>query len=188
MKYGQLNSICILTFTHGNSLGGGFIFFHPYLGKWSNLTNTFEMGWNHKLVLSSNQIQFVQDYLFWLISGSYCSLTWTFLFGILNEKGCWPKRVLACFCFLAVSQVKLWRLAWLHPVFCPVNHQEFHSLFQDPGNTWGYASTQRPVSFFGVSSSKSLPWKSKTIKIIVPNLGWLKFPTKTIVFGENLFF
>ena len=32
------------------------------------------------------------------------------------------------------------------------------------------------------------PWKSKTIKIIVPNLGWLKFPTKTIVFGENLFF
>ena len=25
-----------------------------------------------------------------------------------------------------------------------------------------------------------IPWKSKTIKIIVPNLGWLKFPTKTI--------
>ena len=32
------------------------------------------------------------------------------------------------------------------------------------------------------------PWKSKTIKIIVPNLGWLQFPTKTIVFGENLLF
>ena len=28
------------------------------------------------------------------------------------------------------------------------------------------------------------PWKYKTIKIIVPSLGWLKFPTKTIVFGE----
>ena len=32
------------------------------------------------------------------------------------------------------------------------------------------------------------PWKSKTIEIIVPNLGRLKFPTKTVVFGENLFF
>ena len=24
-------------------------YFHPYLGKWSNLTNIFEMGWNHQL-------------------------------------------------------------------------------------------------------------------------------------------
>ena len=23
--------------------------FHPYLGRWSNLTNIFEMGWNHQL-------------------------------------------------------------------------------------------------------------------------------------------
>ena len=23
--------------------------FHPYLGRWSNLTNTFQMGWNHQL-------------------------------------------------------------------------------------------------------------------------------------------
>ena len=22
---------------------------HPYLGKWSNLTNIFQMGWNHHL-------------------------------------------------------------------------------------------------------------------------------------------
>ena len=27
-------------------------------------------------------------------------------------------------------------------------------------------------------------WKSKTIKIIVPNFGWLQFPTKKIAFGE----
>ena len=33
-------------------LGGGFkyCYFHPYLGKWSNLTNIFQMGWNHQLV------------------------------------------------------------------------------------------------------------------------------------------
>ena len=24
--------------------------YHPYLGKWSKLTNIFEMGWNHQLV------------------------------------------------------------------------------------------------------------------------------------------
>ena len=35
-------------------LGGGFNFFnfHPNLGKWSNLTKFFEMGWfNHQLVI-----------------------------------------------------------------------------------------------------------------------------------------
>ena len=31
-------------------LGGGFkyFYFHPYLGKISNLTNIFQMGWNHQ--------------------------------------------------------------------------------------------------------------------------------------------
>ena len=37
-----------------NLLGGGnsnICCFHPYLGKWSNLTNMFQMGWfNHQLV------------------------------------------------------------------------------------------------------------------------------------------
>ena len=33
------------------NLGGGFkdCFFHPYLGKWSNLTHMFQTGWNHQL-------------------------------------------------------------------------------------------------------------------------------------------
>ena len=32
--------------------GGGnskIFYFHPYLGKWSNFTNIFQMGWNHQL-------------------------------------------------------------------------------------------------------------------------------------------
>ncbi len=29
---------------------GNIFYFHPYLGKWSNLTNIFQMGWNHQLV------------------------------------------------------------------------------------------------------------------------------------------
>ena len=37
--------------TPDHYLGGGFkyFYFHPYLGKWSNLTNIFQMGWNHQL-------------------------------------------------------------------------------------------------------------------------------------------
>ena len=39
--------------THIVSLGGGnsnVFYFHPYpWGKWSNLTNVFQMGWNHQL-------------------------------------------------------------------------------------------------------------------------------------------
>ena len=37
-----------------NLLGGGFtyVYFHPYLGKVSNLTNIFQMGWNHQPDLS----------------------------------------------------------------------------------------------------------------------------------------
>ena len=27
------------------------LYFHPYLGKWSKLTNIFQMGWNHQLVM-----------------------------------------------------------------------------------------------------------------------------------------
>ena len=29
-------------------------YFHPYLGKWSNLTHIFQMGWNHKLENQDN--------------------------------------------------------------------------------------------------------------------------------------
>ena len=26
------------------------VYFHPYQGRWSNLTNMFQMGWNHQLI------------------------------------------------------------------------------------------------------------------------------------------
>ena len=43
-----------MKFRHSIHLGGGFkyfCYFHPYLGKWSNLTNIFQMGWNHQPVI-----------------------------------------------------------------------------------------------------------------------------------------
>ena len=37
--------------TQNSHLGGGFkhFYFHPYLERWSNLTNIFQVGWNHQL-------------------------------------------------------------------------------------------------------------------------------------------
>ena len=37
--------------TYRNPVGGGFKYFYfpPYLGKWSKMTNIFQMGWNHQL-------------------------------------------------------------------------------------------------------------------------------------------
>ena len=37
------DTICILVVV------SNIFYFHPYLGKWSNLTNIFQMGWNHQL-------------------------------------------------------------------------------------------------------------------------------------------
>ena len=33
-----------------------FFYFDPYLGKWSNLTNIFQMGWHHQLDRDSKSI------------------------------------------------------------------------------------------------------------------------------------
>ena len=59
-------------------LGGGFkhFFFHPYLGKWSNLTNIFGMGWNHQPVLLTEETK--SPGLFFFASGwSKCyRLSW----------------------------------------------------------------------------------------------------------------
>ncbi len=34
---------------HHRVVVSNIFYVHPYLGKWSNLTNIFEMGWNHQL-------------------------------------------------------------------------------------------------------------------------------------------
>ena len=48
-------------------LGGGnsnIFDFHPYLGKWSNLTNIFQLGWNHQLDCRWFSFSFVDDLRF----------------------------------------------------------------------------------------------------------------------------
>ena len=48
-------------------------YFHPYLGKWSNLTNIFQLGWNHQLeefnIVKRLSLFFIvfHDITFWYI-------------------------------------------------------------------------------------------------------------------------
>ena len=65
--------------TQNSHLGGGFkhFYFHPYLERWSNLTNIFQVGWNHQL-----EIHVPRPISFWYpfikFSGVYDS--WILLF------------------------------------------------------------------------------------------------------------
>ena len=38
-------------------VGSNIFYFQPYLGKWSNLTNIFQMGWNHQLVVNGKHMK-----------------------------------------------------------------------------------------------------------------------------------
>ena len=51
LKYTYLGDGINTLQVDGHFLGGGCNHFLTYLGKWSNLTNIFQMGWNHQLVL-----------------------------------------------------------------------------------------------------------------------------------------
>ena len=72
------------------------------------------------------------------------------------------------------------RKNWCSLLSLKENHFNLNQTF-----SWLWR-VQKAVSFSG--GVLFTPWKSKTIKIIVPSLGWLKFPTKTIVFGDLMIF
>ena len=59
---GEASNILVTFFTLKTILGGGnsnIFYVHPYLGKWSNLTNIFQMGWfNHQLELGEDNFHF----------------------------------------------------------------------------------------------------------------------------------
>ena len=58
-------------------------------------------------------------------------------------------------------------------------------FFEMECNVWGWRHISKNRWSMWSDTSyrcKTFPSKSKTIKIIVPNLGWWKFPTKTIDF------
>ena len=51
-------------------------YFHPYLGKWSNLTNIFQLGWNHQLENEDYCVFFCEVLILshWVLSLEWCMM------------------------------------------------------------------------------------------------------------------
>ena len=104
-----------------DNLGGGFKYFsfHPYLGKISNLTNIFQMGWNHQ---PDDLISFT---LYGPLPGAFCLNFHGFVWivrtdgseignptmtkrGTLNGHPTKLLRTMVCWCFFDVLLTVLW--------------------------------------------------------------------------------
>ena len=98
-----------------DSLGGGnsyICYFHPYLGKRSNLTNIFQWGWNHQLV--------VVQYLSLIVERAQTFLKCdTFLQGYLRRDVLSTRNI-----FYHPTEKKSFPILmnkvnqWPHPIFC----------------------------------------------------------------------
>ena len=47
----QYNIVYVYIYIDSWLVVSTFFYVHPYLGKWSNLTNNFQIGWDHQLDL-----------------------------------------------------------------------------------------------------------------------------------------
>ena len=74
-------------------------YFHSYLGKWSNLTNTFQRGWN-------NQLEHIGGMLFVCLPTKKisCLSSWP------ARRFFWTKAWIPCYQFIKSSYVLLWEI------------------------------------------------------------------------------
>ena len=49
VQHGEIEAFSIFCFRSHENWVANIFYFYPYLGKWSNLTNIFQRGWNHQL-------------------------------------------------------------------------------------------------------------------------------------------
>ena len=81
--FGQMWRWCDALNLFKSYLGGGF-----YLGKWSKLTNIFQMGWNHQLVII---LCLLVESLFRLVRWCWpCHPCWSYHFWIPFATFCCP--------------------------------------------------------------------------------------------------
>ena len=65
-------------------------YFHPHLGKWSKLTNIFQLGWNHQLEKQLSLKGFSHDFsrvsyiCFWFVAGFWAHQQCKFVFPAMN--------------------------------------------------------------------------------------------------------
>ena len=109
---------CVSLFSNGY-LGGGnsnIFYVHPYLGKVSNLTHIFQMGWNHQLAMLVPWMVFVQPF---------------FLYP--QDAGCRMR----CF-FLKNRRPCLWQM-WLLPPVTGINCVDMDGY----GHPWSPMKSQK---------------------------------------------
>ena len=76
-------------------------YFHPYLGKWSNLTNIFQRGWNHQLVYQVRQTQVLAQV--WTYKRPFQSLSHL---QFRNRKVTWMYTFTCTHTYIPVSNTK----------------------------------------------------------------------------------
>ena len=117
-------------------------YFHPYLGKWSNLTNIFQMGWNHQLVMFGSKVVIPKkkcrdfwSYCWWLKS---CT-TWDVWNPISNGK-----NYLSTGAGFQPSTVPLGRFSIESSIFFLVKPCDIAGAIWSFPTKWGAQEPQNP--------------------------------------------
>ena len=111
-----------------NLMVSNMFYFHPYLEKWSNLTNFFQMGWNHQLgkiwldrrslleidnVSSHFELSWLCAYFSHTLFTSWHGSTWNTgsfnIHTVTSKKVQHPKNL----------EFVCWLISWSHSIFLP---------------------------------------------------------------------
>ena len=131
-------------------------YFHPDLGKWSNLTNIFQMGWNHQLdinvvimilsLVHLNEMVF-NMFFFAIAQQVFWRITWIKI----------PKGALTQTCFFALQQKVLLILPELGE--------------SAPSNQFCRGRQRlEMLGFFGGWTPREAPWSSPFTLVITPDI------------------
>ena len=112
-----------------------FTFFYPTLGRWSILTNLFQVGWTYHLLVT--QIVPIIDDKLWHVQFSLPGeLSWTLLTSITVRGGyislvkCWKGRTKVLFVFEAGISTLLQKVGVRRP--CPLKRNISDYLISNP--------------------------------------------------------
>ena len=88
-------------------------YFQPYLGKWSNLTHIFQMGWKHQLVHVCLEIWF-RSIIFYTYTIFLIVLSGYYFYGSISQR----KYHLSKHCFVGICICEMYQVCSVYVVFC----------------------------------------------------------------------
>ena len=134
--------------------------FHPYLGKWSNLTNIFQRGWNHQLDNSCMNLYEIMYSPYWL----YICIKWVFPKRMVPPNHPFQKRVFHYF----------HHLFWGSPIFGNIHISFSTFTYVDTCLLHGRFELDSPsgeLMFFSLEKSRmNLPVGICILKSTLPTL------------------